>query len=613
MSKKTLWQDTISRRALFFGGVNLAMFSALTARLYFLQFIEADDYTTLAEGNRVKLQLIPPVRGSLLDFKGIPLAINEDNYRVLIDVDHDNPPEKIMSRLRMMVDISDERVKEILTKAKKRRYQPPILIKEHLSWEELAKIEYHTLELPGIFIDVGQVRNYRLKEKASHLIGYIGAVAEGEAGEEPLLKLPDFKIGKDGAEKLLEERLRGAAGVRKVEVNVHNLPVRELSRTKSIAGENITTTIDSRLQEYASDRLGEESGAIIVMNVHNGDVLALVSMPAFDPNRFSVGITNAYWKELRENVKNPLLNKAIAGVYPPGSTFKMITGLAALEAKVAGPDSRVFCPGHFFLGNHRFNCWKPEGHGWMNLHDALAQSCDTYFYTMGQRMGIDRIAETGRKFGFGSPVGIGLPGEKPGIMPDKKWKQKRYKQEWQAGDTVNVAIGQGYVITTPLQLAVMTARIANGGRAVVPRLVADENDTPPPMMDVDPSHLQHLQLGMDMVTNSQSGTAYGKRITDPRLAMAGKTGTAQVRKILVRGRKQESLPWEHRHHALFVGYAPVVSPKYAISVVVEHGGGGSSAAAPIGKDVLEKIQRLDAEDRGIDLSLPLEEKKEGQP
>lgn len=588
---------SLTRRAVVFGCANVAAMSVLLGRLYYLQFRRGETYKNLAEGNRVKLQLIAPVRGMLLDRYGEPLAENQKNFRLYLDTDVTRKPEKALRALAPVLGLSEERINEVIEQAGASRYSPPVLIKEHLSWDELAQFEFYRLNFPEIYVEAGQVRFYPLGERASHLIGYVGTVAPNEMMEERLVHLPDFKIGKSGVEKMLEMRLRGTAGTKETEVNVHGLGVRELGRKPGNPGENTRLTIDKRLQVYASARLGKESAAAVVMNVQNGDVLALASMPSYEPNTFSKGITTKYWKELNENSRIPLMNKAIAGQYPPGSTFKLAMALAALDCGVISPSARIFCNGTFMLGSHPFTCWRPHGHGSMNMRDAIAQSCDVYFYTLAQRMGIDRMAAMARRLGFGKVTGLGLPGELPAIMPDDDWKRGRYNQPWQGGDTINVGIGQGYMLATPLQLAVMTARLASGTQ-VVPRLVADEEHPKFEPLGVSNSHLESVLDGMNAVCNAERGTAYGHRIKDPRFLMAGKTGTSQVRKLIAHGLDQNKLPWEDRHHAWFVAYAPVDAPKYACSVIVEHGGGGASAAAPVVSDILLKIQSLDAGEEG---------------
>ncbi len=587
-------QRLLTRRAFFLGGLKFAGLSALAGRLYYLQFIQAEEYKTLAENNRIKLQLVAPPRGHILDCNGVPLALNDKNYQLFLEAASlpKHGLEPMLEKISRYITLGDKRTEQIMREHKARPFGPPLLIKEHLEWEELAKLELNQLELPACYIEIGQVRAYPFADHCAHLLGYVGAVAPEEMNDtQPLLKLPEFKIGKSGAEKLLEDRLRGAAGIKQIEVNVHGQHIREVGNKPSTPGENIELTIHAELQEFTSRALGDNSASVVVMDVKTGAVYTLASMPAYDPNIFSKGIPSDYWKELQGDNHKPLINKAIQGQYPPGSTFKMVTGLAGLQSGAITTDTHVFCPGHFFLGTHRFNCWKEGGHGTVNLHSALAGSCDTFFYTVAQRMGIEPLRDMARAFGFGSLQDLGLLGEKAGLVPDPDWKMKRYKDRWNPGDTVNAGIGQGYVLGTPLQLAVMTARIASG-KMVKPTLLKEEALDHWPAFEAKEAHLKAIRDGMNAVTNESSGTAYSKRITQPEFAMAGKTGTAQVRRILVRGQNQDKLPWEFRHHAWFVAYAPVADPKYAIAVMVEHGGGGASAAAPVARDILLKAQEL---------------------
>lgn len=604
MSNTVDVKKQLTRRAFVFGGANAAAMSVVIGRLYYLQFIRADEYRNLAEGNRVKLQLIAPVRGLLVDRNGVEFASNKKNFRLYLDTETRTNTRKLLVSLAGLLDISNDRIEEVIEEAKAARHVPPVLIKEHLSQDELAQFEFYQFNYPGIFLDIGQTRYYPFSENASHLIGYVGGVAkeekEQDGSEDQLEFLPDFKVGKNGAEKMLETRLRGTAGVKQIEVNVHGTAVRELSRREGKPGENIRLTVDSRLQEYASARLYGESAAAVVMNVHNGDVLALASVPGYDPNSFSKGITPKYWGELQANPRNPLMDKALSGQYPPGSTIKPCMALAALDAKVIDEESRVFCNGHFTLGNHSFACWKAGGHGSVNLQEALKGSCDVFFYTMANRMGIDRIAAMARKLGLGQVTGLGLPSEKPGIVPDDAWKRKRYGEKWQPGDSISVGIGQGYLIATPLQLAVMVSRIASG-LAVSPRLVVPQQENEIEPLDVAEDYLASVCQGMNRVVNEQGGTGYASRIKDERFTMAGKTGTAQVRKVIQHGADQNKLPWEARDHAWFVAFAPVAAPKYAAAVIVEHGGHGASVAAPIVRDLLLKIQSLDAGEPGPDV------------
>jgi penicillin-binding protein 2 len=612
MPKENEKQYIFTRRAVVFGGIQAAAFSALAGRLYYLQFIKADEYATLSENNRIKLVLIAPERGLIFDRYGTPLAANDQNYRLFIDYSTLSQDifHATIERLHGLLPLPEKKLKA-LQKTRVSSASMPELVKEHLTWEEVSLIELNRLELTGVNIDVGQIRHYPLGEQAAHLVGYVGAVSESELSkdDQPLMRLPEFKIGKNGIEKMLESRLRGTAGIRQLEVNVHGVPVREVGKRDTIPGENIHLTVDSRLQQYTAEQVKGQSAGVVVMDVETGNVLALVSVPGFNPDSFSRGIASDYWAELNANKKVPLMNKAITGQYPPGSTFKMIVGLAGLDSGIINPSTTIHCPGHYYLGDHRFNCWKEGGHGHMNYHTAIQQSCDTYFYTVAERIGINTYAQMARRFGLGHSHHLGLISEKEGIIPDPEWKMRRYKQRWAGGDTINCAIGQGYVLTTPLQLAVMTARMASG-RMVEPRLVVPEGREYPEFdpVEIKAGLLERNRSAMSSVCNEPGGTAYSKRIIEPRFMMGGKTGTSQVRKIFQRGVDQDTIPWEYRHHGLFVGFAPVDKPKYAAAVIVEHGGGGGSAAAPVARDVLLKIQELDEADGKTTTAASPEEK-----
>lgn len=600
-----------SRRMVVFGAVQAVGISALAARLYQLQFLHAEEYRTQAEGNRMKVRLIAPPRGLLTDVKGVPLAENNINYRLMLERDNVAQAKESLSRIAELLGFSEttkeHRLKEIGNYPKPN----PILVKQYLSWDEVSKVQFHIPNLPGVRVEEGQVRHYPLGELAAHVIGYVGRVSEKELKKDmPVQKLPEYKIGKDGCEVMFNDALQGEAGSRRVEVDASSRIVRQLATLPPKEGEEHRLTIDSRLQRYASERLKGESGAIVVLDTQTGGIKCLVSMPAYDPNSFSMGITHDYYDSLRENKKTPLLNKAIAGQYPPGSTFKMLVGLAAMEEGITTPEREIYCPGHFFLGRSRWNCWRAGGHGNMNYADAIARSCDTYFYTIAKELGIEKIAEMAHKLGLGEALSPNMPNEKTGIVPTPKWKRKSYDERWNPGDTINAAIGQGYVLSTPLQLAVMTARIATG-KQIMPDIVqhrAEEKAKEFASLDISEDALAQARIGMERAVMHERGTAFWKKIGSKLHEMAGKTGTSQVRKITERGQDQNKLPWEMRHHGLFVGYAPFDNPRYAMSVIVEHGGGGSSAAAPIARDVLAKMQELDAEDAGEPISLLKKEK-----
>lgn len=590
-------QRVLTRRAIIFGGVQIAAFATLFSRLAYLQFFKAGEYATLSENNHIKLQPVAAERGRILDRFGAVIADNEKNYQLTIDASglSSETYKATLARLNMLLQLPERKLKD-LQAIKPGAATPPQPVKDRLSWEEVSLVELHTLSLPGVRIEAGQKRRYPLGEKAAHLTGYLGAAAPEEMArdaEPTLLRLPDFKVGKSGVEKMLEHQLRGKAAVRQLEVNAHGIVVRELGRSDSIPGKDMRLTIDRNIQEAAAAKLKGQSGSAVVLDVENGNILALASMPAFDPGRFSLGIESGEWKRLNADKYIPLLNKAIGGQYPPGSTFKMMVGLAGLEAGIIKPSFRVHCPGYFMLGNHRFGCWKPGGHGMMDYHDAVAQSCDTFFYTVAQKMGAQGYADMARKFGMGRTYNPGIIGERQGIVPDPAWKEKTYGRKWTGGDTINCSIGQGYMLATPLQLAVMAARLASG-REVVPRLLVPkggENITFG-RIGVDEKFMDMTRGGMVAAVNEPGGTAIGSRIYEERFAFAGKTGTSQVRKLVRPGMNQASLPWEHRHHGLFIGYAPVDKPRYAVAVVVEHGGGGAAAAAPVAREALLVAQKV---------------------
>jgi penicillin-binding protein 2 len=594
---------TLTRRAAMLAGGQLAIVAVLVGRMYYLQVVQSDQYQMLADENRIDMRLLPPLRGRILDRFGQELASNRQNFRAVLVPEQTDDVAATLDALAEVVPFDEHQRKKVMREIARRRPFVPVTVLENLSWEQFAAINVHGPELSGIQPEVGETRFYPYADQLAHVIGYVAAVSESEVGDDPLLELPGFRIGKNGIERAFDERLRGTAGSSRVEVNAYGRMIRELQRREGVPGDEIVMTLDMDLQRFAYDAMGQESGAAILMDVHTGEVLALASTPGFDPNLFNTGLSHSDWNALRQNERNPLINKPIAGLYPPGSTFKMMTALAALESRIVTPQNSVFCPGVMTLGNHQFHCWKKEGHGTVDMPTALERSCDVYFYEIARRIGIDRIAEMCHRFGLGRPTGIELPNERGGVVPSTQWKIATYGKSWQQGETLVAGIGQGYVTATPLQLAQMTARIANGGVAVSPRLVRSAGATvfgtsEPPSLGISPANLAVVVEGMNRVTNSPSGTAFKKRIVEPGWEMAGKTGTAQVRRITMAERatgirKQEDRPWIERHHALFVGFAPVAAPRYAAAVVVEHGGSGSGAAAPIARDLLREAQRRD--------------------
>ncbi|MEQ8354822.1 MAG: penicillin-binding protein 2 [Kiloniellaceae bacterium] len=602
-------QRGFSRRGLLLGGAQVALLAGLAGRMYYLQVIEADRYKTLAEDNRINLRLLPPPRGRIVDRFGLALATNRQNFRVVMVREHAGDVEKVLNALSKLIALNEHDTKRVLREASRKSNFVPVTVRENLTWDEVSRVEVNGPELPGVTIEMGQIRDYPYADSMSHVLGYVAAVAEDDLTGDPLLELPGFRIGKNGIEQKYDISLRGSAGTSHIEVNAYGRVIRELSRDEGKAGDELVLTVDGGLQTFAHQRLmGEQSASAVVMDVENGDVLSLASVPSYDPNAFNIGLTVKQWNDLINDPYNPLTNKAIAGLYAPGSTFKMVVALAALKMGI-DPDNRTFCPGFITLGRSRFHCWKRQGHGWVDMHQGIQHSCDVYFYELSRKIGIDNIAAMANAFGLGDEVGIDLNGEKGGTIPTRDWKLANIGEPWQGGETLIAAIGQGFVLATPLQLATMVARLASGKR-VTPRLTrgvraeAEAGGAKVPLepsfapLDVPPAHLQRMREAMDAVSNDPRGTAYRARIQEEGMELAGKTGTSQVRRITMAERaagvtKNEQLPWRRRDHALFVSFAPVQKPRYCCAVVVEHGGGGSAVAAPIARDILLETQRRD--------------------
>ncbi|OYX18001.1 MAG: penicillin-binding protein 2 [Rhodobacterales bacterium 32-66-9] len=588
-----------NRRTLLLGGAMGATVAVLGARMRHLQVDQAEEFRLLAEENRINIRLIPPDRGLIQDRNGKVIAGNEQNYRVVISREAAGDVELVMRRLASVIPMTAEEMRRAIDDVTAMSDFVPVTVAERLSWDDFSRVAVNAPVLPGVVPEVGQSRRYPLDTDFAHVVGYVGPVSaqdlEGIDTPDPLLRIPKVQIGKIGVEKWLEDILRGRAGTKRIEVNSAGRVMRELERQDGERGTDIRLTLDADIQNFAQARLGTESAAAVILDVTTGDILCMASSPSFDPNLFVRGISHDDYTLLTESDHRPLADKPVSGAYPPGSTFKMVTALAALNAGVVTPDTKVRCPGYIEFGNRRFNCWKRQGHGTVELNRALSESCDVFFYDIAQKVGIDAIADMGRRFGLGQRFDLPVSAITSGTMPDKAWKLERQKADWRIGDTINASIGQGYVLTSPLQLAVMTARIASG-KAVVPRLVRMIDGRETPIAEALPlgipaEFLDAVRFGMHEVVNSQKGTATASQIVDPAMVMAGKTGTSQVRNISAAERASgvianEDLPWNRRDHALFVAYAPFDKPRYAVSVVVEHGGGGSTVAAPIARDIL---------------------------
>ena len=610
MHRDTERHKLFTRRALFLAGGKASLMAALIGRMYYLQVVEADKYRTLAEENRINLRLLAPRRGRIIDRFGVPIADNEQNYRVLLISENTRGIEYTLDVLSQIIPISSAQRRRTIKDIKRNRSFVPVTIRKNLGWQEVSRIEVNAPDLPGIFIDVGQSRSYSYGADTAHILGYVAAVSAKELTGDPLLELPGFRTGKAGIEKIHDKVLRGSSGSLQVEVNAFGRVIRELSRNEGQPGAEVAVTIDLGLQRMISKRLKGNSASVVVIDVRTGDVLSMVSTPGYDPNAFNRGLKVEEWKSLSSNPRSPLINKSISGRYAPGSTFKMVVLLAALEKGAVTASTKVFCRGHIELGDTKFHCWKKHGHGVVDAKMAITQSCDVYFYEIAKRTGIERISVMANRFGLGVKTGVDLPGEQAGLIPNKKWKRRALDAPWHQGETLHAGIGQGYILTTPLQLAVMTAHLANGGLAVTPRLTKKINNQAivtnveqglkQKSLGIYSSHLRLIQESMtEVVNNTVFGTAKKSRIKEPGMEMAGKTGTVQVRQISKAERdsgviKNKDLPWKERDHALFVGFAPIHEPRYAIAVVVEHGGSGSSVAAPIAHDVLLEAQRRDS-------------------
>ncbi len=592
------------RRAILLAGMQLGIAGTLAWRMNQLGVKEADKFRLLAEENRINIRLQPPARGIIYDRTGNTLALNRQVYTIEIIREQATNPKSVLYRLAELIPLSEKRILEVLKEISIRRAFVPVTVATGLEWEHIAAVSVNSPSLPGIIPKLGLNRKYPIGADFAHIIGYVGPVSDYDLSQiddkDPLLLIPRFQIGKNGIEAKVEKPLRGKAGFKTIEVNSVGRVMRVLKDKAGLPGVNLQLTIGHDLQRFATERMQGESSAAVVMDVNNGDILALASAPTFDPNKFVNGISVPDWKALNDNKYRPLANKTVQGLYPPGSTFKMVVALAGLTDGVINESEGIHCPGHKDINGRKFHCWRRGGHGKVTLREALRYSCDVFFYDIAIRVGIEKITKTARKLGLGIKHDLPLPAVRTGLMPTKQWKQKNKNQDWFIGDTANAGIGQGFVLTSPLQLATMTARLASG-LAVQPRLLNMIDNQPTFMsgaqkLDFSPKHLKLIRSGMYDVSNHPKGTAYSSRLNE-KYKIAGKTGTSQVRFISKKERengvtKNEDLPWERRDHALFVGYAPYKNPRYSISVIVEHGGAGSRKAAPIARDIMEKVLTL---------------------
>lgn len=573
-----------SRRALLVGAGQVGLFGLLGWRLHQLQIRNSSEYRLLADENRIMMQLVAPARGAIYDRFGAIIAEDKENLRLLVLPAFCKNLPGTLDALSKIVPVSAATRDRVMRAARRQSGYYPVLVAEGLTWRQFALLNVLAPQIPGMRMDRSAYRKYHHGTAMGHVVGYVGMAGEAEVDIDPVMRLPGFRAGRAGIEKSFDKELRGRPGNVKYEIDVHGRVVRELGSKPSTKGRDVVLAIDHHLQEIALDRIKEHRVAsIVLMDVITGGVIAMASTPSFDPNAIAFDPDPLQWRTLARNRDNPLQNRAIRGQYPPGSTFKVVTALAGLHAGVIDEKETMRCPGSYRVGRKSFRCWKAHGGG-INVHEAIKQSCDTYFYETAKRMGIDHLAAVSRHLGLGQTFNCGLAGEKPGLIPDTAWKRAKLFDAWYTGETVIAGIGQGYVLATPLQLAVMTARVATG-RAVRPKLVISPDDPvePWPLLGLDPAHLNIVRGGMFGVINEPRGTAHRSALEIPGMQMAGKTGTSQV----VSSRNEHKLSaYERETHALFVAYAPVHAPRYAAVCVVEHGGGGSRAAAPVVRDVM---------------------------
>jgi penicillin-binding protein 2 len=597
MRRETKRTGVFTRRALIIGAGQMTALGILGARLYQSQVVDGQRYATLAESNRVSSRLIAPPRGRILDRTGTVVAGNKLNWRALLIAEETGDIGATLDTFSGIVPLADHERTRIEREIRRRRRFIPILVRDFLSWDDMARIEVAAPDLPGIVVDVGTTRIYPFGPDLAHVVGYVAPPNEQDAASDPMMALPGMRVGRAGMEKADDAGLRGRAGAVQLEVNAVGRVIRELDRQEGTPGTELGLTIDTELQKQVLARLGDESASACVLDCRNGEVMALATNPSFDPSLFDSGVSQAQWIEWTKNRRTPLINKATAGVYPPGSTFKMAVALTALEAKTLSPGDRINCPGYLDIGDTRFHCWSKYGHGSLDLRGGLKNSCDVFFYETARRTGIDRISAMAHRFGLGTELGIELPGQRVGLIPTREWRQK-HGHAWQIGDTVVSGIGQGYIQVTPLQLATYVARVATG-RAVEPhltrtlggRLQTGSDAANWPALGINEHFLQAVRGGMFAVVNEQGGTAPHARLNMPGIQLAGKTGSAQVRRVSRELREHghfnsANLPWEFRPHALFVCFAPYDAPRYAVSVVVEHGNAGADVAAPLARDIM---------------------------
>ena len=605
--------DVINRRMFVIGAAKLIVFSGIVARLFSLQINDNKKYLTLSDKNRIREWKLPPTRGEIVDYFGNIIAGNLKVYQLHIIPEQVENFNYLLSRLKTLLELTDKKIAKILKSKNQKKPWESIIVSENLSWVQFLKINNYLHDLVGVKPVMTISRNYPFSEIYTHVLGYVSQPNENDILENETIQerfVTGMKVGKLGLEKRLENYLIGTNDIQRYEVNAYGKRINQLEHQRGQQGSKIRLTVDTEIQKLSAKLLANKAGSISVMDIYTGDVLAMYSSPSYDPNLFLFGISNDDWQLIRNNSLKPLINKTLSGLYSPGSTIKPIVALSALENKTINESFKVRCTGKTELYGQTFHCWKEKGHGLVNLKDAMKQSCDTYFYEIARILGVDKLKITAEKFGLGKKVlGEYFENEKQGLFPNTIWKKNNLGKGWVLGETLITGIGQGYTQTTPLQLCLMTAQIANGGYKISPKIIV--NNKPLNFLEakknmelrssIDPNlklikdkkNLEIVQKAMFSSTNEIRGTSYRSRIDDPKYQFAGKTGTAQVKRISKREReldlKIEQIPYNDRDHALYVAYGPYVNPRYAISIIVEHGGSGSKAAAPMAKELFKLI------------------------
>ena len=605
--------DIINRRMFVIGVAKVIIFGGIMARLFYLQVTENKKYLTLSDKNRIREWKLPPTRGNIVDYFGNVIAGNLKVYQLHIIPEQVENFNYLLSRLKTLLDLSNKKISEIIKLRKELKPWESIIVSENLGWENFVKINNYLYDLVGVKPVMTISRNYPFNDIYTHVLGYVSEPNEEDILQNEMIKerfAPGMKVGKLGLEKKLEDQLIGTNDIQRYEVNAYGKRVNQLNYQKGQQGSKIRLTLDTEIQKLSAKLLANKAGSISVMDIYTGEILAMHSSPSYDPNLFLFGISKDDWSLIRNNPLKPLINKTLSGLYSPGSTIKPIVALSALENNIISPNFTVKCTGKTELYGQTFHCWKEKGHGFVSLNNAMKQSCDTYFYEIARLLGVDRLKVTAKKFGLGEKVlGEYFENEKKGLFPNTSWKKNNLGKGWVIGETLITGIGQGYTQTTPLQLCLMTAQIANGGYAIEPKIIVNNKPlsfleakknmetknliNPNSQLVIDRKNLEVVQKAMFSSTNEIAGTSYRSRIDDPKYQFAGKTGTAQVKRISKRERKLDlkidQIPYNDRDHALYVAYGPYVSPRYALSIIVEHGGSGSKAAAPLAKELFKLI------------------------